>query len=49
LNRNRSQDGISLIHDDTYYNMESKYELKYKEMLEYGHLPLIDRFLYTVL
>ena len=21
INRNRTQDGISLIHDDTYYNM----------------------------
>mgnify|MGYP003463386328 CR=1 FL=1 len=39
INRNRSQDGVSLIHEDNFNNMDPQFD--YRSMFNNAHLPLI--------
>lgn len=47
INRNRTQDGISLLHEDTFYNMEGQFE--FGSIYKTRHLPLVEKFVWGVM
>lgn len=47
-NRNRSQDGTMLLHEDNNFSMDSS-NLNFDRLFDSSHPPLIDKFLYKIL
>lgn len=47
INRNRTQDGISLLHEDTFYNMEP--QLDFTAIYNNKHSALVEKFLWGVM